>query len=172
MLYIFDVDGTLADSVGAKSKSGETFAKSIYYNRTRKVRRLSKTDQVAIATNQAGVSLGLITLGDVILRVSALSVLVGASEYAISLWHPSVTYDKHMVSALEHPLRGFSINPLWRKPQPGMLDHLRLMLGYGAEDTVYIGDRLEDNLAAQAAQIKFVDHAEFFADVDDRQSRG
>jgi len=163
MLYIFDLDGTLAHSKNAKPLTGKSFGESIYYNRVGAVRRLSKRNAIAIATNQAGVSLGYVTLGDVLLKLSALSVLVNADAFAAALWHPSVAYTRQMQYALNHPEHGFSLDPQWRKPMPGMLHFLAKKLGYDLKETVYIGDRIEDKLAAENGGTNYIDADAFFA---------
>jgi histidinol phosphatase-like enzyme len=54
------------------------------------------------------------------------------------------------------------ITPSWRKPNPGMLDFAMSHYGTSSEDTLMIGDREEDKLAAEAAFVDFQYEWQFF----------
>ena len=57
-----------------------------------------------------------------------------------------------------------SIDPSWRKPEPGMLQHAIQLFQVELEETLFVGDRPEDEQAAKNANVDFMWAYEFFGD--------
>lgn len=160
-LYIFDVDGTLAERDSDKLLPGvaEWFAANGGKN-------------AAIATNQGGVGLRhwmeeggfgdpsqYPTEPQVALRMRRLRKALGISASSVF-----VSYAYQAQSGLWNPppqLADESWSHEWRKPSPGML--LAAMQRHRTSNALMIGDRQEDKGAALAAGIDFMWAVSFFA---------
>ena len=57
-----------------------------------------------------------------------------------------------------------SIDPSWRKPEPRMIQHAIQLFEAELEETLFVGDRAEDEKAARAAGCDFIWGHEFFGD--------
>lgn len=164
ILYIFDLDGTLADRETGALLPGvaEWFA-------------AHRPDLVAIATNQGGVGLrywmerdgfgepsAYPTEHDVNARVQTVvdALVTPAVPYV------SLAYQSKKTGAWGPTPPGREDDPRWspwwRKPAPGML--LRAMADFGVplSAVIFIGDSGEDRLAAEAAGVQYQHPNEFF----------
>jgi D-glycero-D-manno-heptose 1,7-bisphosphate phosphatase len=170
-LIIFDLDGTLAQSQTERLLPGvNNFFQLIFQG------ECPLRPKIAIATNQGGVGLRYWmerdhfgkpspypTADQIEERLSHLSAQLGFDSQVpvyISFryqnkqgkWSP-VPPEK------EHDPRWLSD---WRKPSPGMLLQAMQDANVTPADTVYVGDRDEDQAAAHAAGCFFWQASEFF----------
>jgi D-glycero-D-manno-heptose 1,7-bisphosphate phosphatase len=153
-LCIFDVDGTLVST-----KSGAAFRKSAddwqwLPGRLEKVKSLiAQGIGVAIATNQGGVAFGYMNATDIIEELMKMCREAGIADRDVHICfdHPKASIEKYKFD---------SIN---RKPGPGMLLDAMHNFAVSPEETLYVGDRKEDNDAANAAQCRFMLADKYFA---------
>lgn len=154
-LVIFDVDGTLTTT-----KSGETFRVSAddwqwLPNRVEKCHQLVKQGLVlAIASNQAGVAFpwSKFSEAEIQAELERTAQGIGAQFLAVCYSSPNV---KSLPAY-------FNANDRRRKPGPGMLEEAMRHFGKTATQTLYIGDRPEDEQAAAAAGVDFAWADQFF----------
>lgn len=153
MFFIFDKDGTLT-----QSKSGKEFCNSVddqelipgVLETLAEIREQEPNAQFLIASNQGGVAFGHLTLEEANAMVQkALSDINGS----LSVFCP------------EHPdgtVVPYNVPSQYRKPAPGMILYLMSELDADPEAVMYIGDRPEDEQAAEAAGITFQWANDFF----------
>ncbi len=192
LLIVFDVDGTLVSP-----KSGKAFRENAddwawMPNRLAKYRQLQQTGvQLAVATNQAGPLWRLATgqqkypsaqdhisqsLRDMILQLSWRPTQ--CDPWFISIYDARaldmVTEQgvQRLKDEMFHVLEGMNCyigsDPEWRKPRPGMLQAIMRHYEVDAEQTLFVGDRPEDEQAALAAGVSFQMADAFFSDNADR----
>jgi D-glycero-D-manno-heptose 1,7-bisphosphate phosphatase len=159
MLVMMDVDDTLIVSFMRRGKGG---ADPVYDlvevlpGRVEKIRELAIDDHsFALITNQGGVAMGYQNETQVAAKlVRVVDAFDGfhGQPYSVHVCytHPKATVLKYQADS---PLR---------KPGPGML--LKAMEAHGCDrsEAVFVGDMPTDELAAQAAGVKYVDAEEFF----------
>lgn len=158
-LYIFDVDGTIAerDTTDLLPGVAEWFA--------------ANQTAVAFATNQGGVGLRywMETAGFgepekypteemIIKRLHALADRLQVSR--LNLYASFAYQSKSSGKWAPSENDGLFWERAWRKPEPGMLIHAIEMAG--AKSAVMVGDSKEDEQAANAAGIDFIHADEFF----------
>ena len=166
-LYIFDLDGTLA----------ETWETGLLPGAAEVVSRLE--GNVAVATNQAGVGWQAVE-GEPYPRPEEVGRrLVGVAEalprLKDALWLVSIGDDRvslpperwralaAAVTRAAAPLRVRTSSDLaWRKPRPGMLLEACRAFDVPREQTLFVGDRKGDAEAASAAGVDFVHADRFF----------
>lgn len=154
-LVIFDVDGTLV-----RTKSGNVFRQSaddwtIIPGRIEKCAELwQEGTKIAIATNQAGVAFewSRFTEAEIQEEMETLALMINAAYLGICY---TSTNEK------AQPEYYNPDNPR-RKPGPGMLLEAMEKCGVQPEDTIMVGDRKEDEEAAQRAGVIFVRVDQFF----------
>lgn len=158
----FDVDGTLVET-----KSGAAFRKSAddwqwLPGRLEKLQALQEQDiSIAIATNQGGVAFGSFSFADI------------QAELLRMLQDVPLEYESLFMCVL-HPkasLPAYRQESNRRKPGPGMLIEAMETFNELPGDTLYVGDRPEDEQAAQNAGIAFMYAHLFFGDEQDRALR-
>lgn len=153
-LVIFDVDGTLT-----KTKSGATFRKSandweLIDGRIAKLRDLrDQAFSFAIASNQGGVAYGYMAEADILreLQVAARALRIPAQAVFVCYTHPKATIDRYRVA--DDPRR---------KPNAGMIIEAMQAYHVSASETLFVGDRPEDEEAAKNARCAFQWAHEFF----------
>ncbi len=162
-LYIMDLDGTLAvpESGATFRQPGEKYAwikgEGLHSSRVELLEYLYASEhcRIAVATNQGGISYGIIRQDETEEAVHRLlSELSFPVPFLVCPFHPArlPLYEQYAG---------------WRKPEPGMLMTLFLLYpGTKPEDVVVIGDRPEDEGAAKAAGFRYVDAEEFFLNVE------
>lgn len=158
-LIIFDIDGTLVTT-----KSGETFRVSAgdwqwLPGRLQKCHDLaSNGTYVALATNQAGVAFpwSKFTESEITAVVVGMVEEMGAHAWAMCCTSPNI-------KALP---QYFNPNDRRRKPGPGMIEEIMEQLGCSPAETLYVGDRPEDEQAARAAGVAFQWADDFFEQPD------
>lgn len=169
-LYIFDLDGTLAEKWKATVFCGV-------------VECLNRLDgEIAVATNQAGVGwhavegepyprpveVGrrLVKVAEAVPRLRGALWLVAIGDDRVSLspgrWRALAAAVTRAAAPLDVRT---SSDPAWRKPRPGMLLEACRAFDVSREKTVFIGDREEDAQAAEAADVGFVRADRFFGRV-------
>lgn len=153
---LFDVDGTLTTT-----KSGETFRKKaddweMLPGRVEKCERLREEGVLlGLASNQAGVAFSWSNFSEIEIRLemTKLSMLIDGCYVGVCCSSPN---EKALPEY-------FNPNDPRRKPNPGMLLEGMKHVGVNAEDTLFVGDRPEDEQAARNAGIAFQWAHEFFA---------
>tara|TARA_E500000178_G_scaffold349333_1_gene406091 strand:- start:1974 stop:2477 length:504 start_codon:yes stop_codon:yes gene_type:complete len=98
---------------------------------------------VCVATNQSGIARGMYTKHDLAELSKYMEEKISLMGLDISRWY----YCPH------HP--DFTGKCSCRKPEPGML--LQAIEDYKPKRTVFIGDKNTDLLAAEKAEIEYVD---------------
>lgn len=156
-LVCFDVDGTLVET-----KSGATFRKSPddwqwLPGRLEKIKELQENGTyIAVCTNQGGVAFGYMKQEEILSELTKMrkeARIVEGGLY-ICYTHPKATIEK------------YKLEDDRRKPGPGMLFDAMDDFEAEPEDTLFVGDRSEDEQAARAAGCDFIWSYEFFGDED------
>lgn len=156
-LVIFDVDGALTTT-----KSGKTFRETAddwqwLPGRLERCKKLTDSGVVlGIATNQAGVAFewSRFTEAEMQSEIEKTAQAIGAEHVAICFNTPN----EKALSWYYHP------NDPRRKPNPGMLLEGMKHVGVEASETLFVGDRDEDEQAAKNAGVDFVWAKDFFGD--------
>lgn len=154
---IFDVDGTLV-----KTKSGETFRKTaddweMLPGRVEKCDELSEQGVLlGIASNQAGVAFpwSKFTEAEIRTELTLTSLMIDGCYTGVCCSSP------HEKALPEY----FNADDPRRKPNGGMIAEGMKHVGVEAEDTLFVGDRDEDEKAAKAAGVAFQWAWQFFGD--------
>ena len=150
-LVIFDVDGTLVTT-----KSGATFRKTAddwqwLPGRLETLKVLQAQGvHLGIATNQGGVAFGY------------LDPLEIRHELMMMANEGHIAYVEMCFSHPEATRPGYRDNSPRRKPGPGMLNEIIEASSEAKQDTLMVGDRPEDEQAAQNAGVAFMWGDEFF----------
>ncbi len=150
-LVIFDVDGTLVTT-----KSGATFRKSaddwqLLPGRKERLAELrSDGIKTAVATNQGGVAFGYLNRDEMMLQLMELSIELGLEGNQVCFNHPNGKVEQYRKDDYD------------RKPYPGMLFKAMAYHFVYSCETLYVGDRPEDEQAAQNAGVAFMWADEFF----------
>jgi len=148
-LIIFDLDGTLTGASGVFLQEGEDYA--LLPGRKEIITAMHEADvALAIATNQGGVAFGHRSEDDVKRAVQAVADELGITHVFMCFNHPTATLERYHVEDRR------------RKPGPGMLEEAMRAVDVRPAETLMVGDREEDKLAAQAAGCDFVWFHEFF----------
>jgi D-glycero-D-manno-heptose 1,7-bisphosphate phosphatase len=152
-LIIFDTDGTLVETA-----SGATFRKEAsdwqwLPGRIEKLRELkAQGTRLAVATNQGGVAFGYMRQEHILKELTRMLKEGGFSKAALYVCynHPKATVAefKHLDNR--------------RKPGCGMLEEAMEDFEAQPEETLMVGDRDEDQEAAQRAGCHFMWAHEFF----------
>lgn len=143
-LIIFDVDGTLVTT-----KSGATFRKTAddwqwLPGRREKLQDLRASGvKLAVATNQGGVAFGYMQAQDVTSAIVHMAREASVSAVEICYTHPKARLEEYRMESDR------------RKPGPGMLQTLIHDAGVEPQNTLMVGDREEDRLAASVAGVDF-----------------
>ena len=166
-LLILDKDGTLTTTVsGKKFVSSPVDQKVIPGMDSALIYANKKGYTIAVASNQGGIKAGHKTKLDTIKEFNVLHVLY--PEISVSLFCPDdgetvykIDYEFNSSTQIARKDLPFGeTQPLFRKPQAGMLEFLvsdLLPLEAKLWDNVlYIGDRHEDEAAAIDAGITFI----------------
>ena len=149
MLYLFDLDGTLISGyMDNPDKDYHTW--DVLPNRREKLAELQRRGNfIAIVTNQGGVAFGHVSEQEAWNKIYQAALACGLSPDTI------YTY------ACFHDARGRApyndpVESLRRKPSGRMI--LEAMVQHGVTDplgVLYVGDREEDQQAAQDAGVPF-----------------
>lgn len=151
-LYIFDCDSTLTTTrSGAKFRKG-TDDWMWLPGRLEKLAALKANGaKLAVATNQGGCAYGIKGMDETSLQTT-LAIMCDQAMI------------DHLFVCYNHPdgkLEQYRIDDFDRKPKPGMLLRAMLAARATAPETVFIGDRDEDEQAARNAGVQFC-HADTF----------
>lgn len=177
MLYLFDLDGTIIHSyMESVNRDYDGFSlKPGVEGRIAALRGVG--DHIAIVTNQAGVAFGYVSQQQVLDKFRRVACFLDYN----SIWlcdgrvplHLGLSPDALPFFVCYNDAR--SPNPLYidaarRKPSPAML--LEAVSFYYASlfETVFIGDRAEDEASARSASMRFVWADDFFGSESARGS--
>jgi D-glycero-D-manno-heptose 1,7-bisphosphate phosphatase len=150
-LILFDIDGTLVETA-----SGETFRKSAddwkyLPGRVEKCKQLWQSGvKVALVSNQGGVAFGLLDPHEIRHELTKTAEGVHAAYVAMCFSHPKAKIEQ------------FREDSSRRKPGPGMLLEAIEASGEKKQDVLMVGDRSEDEQAAQSAGVAFMWADEYF----------
>jgi D-glycero-D-manno-heptose 1,7-bisphosphate phosphatase len=151
-LIIFDVDGTLVET-----KSGATFRKTAddwqwLPGRLEKLHQLEEQGvYTAVATNQAGVAFGYLERKDIKYEIGRMVEEGHIIAVQICYAHPNATIEEYRAGSSD------------RKPGAGMLLAIIHDAKVQKANTLMVGDRPEDEQAAQNAGVAFMWADEFFS---------
>lgn len=152
-LIIFDIDGTLTATA-----SGATFRKHAadwkwLPGRLEKLKELKAQGiQLVVATNQGGVAFGHFLAKDILAELMRTLKEGGFTKAGLYVCynHPKAKIEQYRIE--DHR----------RKPGPGMLEEAMDDFDVDEEDTLFVGDRPEDEQAAKAAGCSFMWAKDFF----------
>lgn len=155
-LYIFGVDGTVSTT-----KSGETFRKTaddwqLLPGRAEKLQQLKRRGaRLALASNQGGVAFGHMKQENILreLQTTAKALDVPPGGVYICYTHPKAILSQYRINEDRR-----------RKPGPGMLEEAMSDFEADEDETLYVGDRPEDEEAAKNAGVAFMWAKDFFGD--------
>ena len=163
MLIIFDMDGTLVRGIEGVEIPNRVDQQEMIPGVVEKCAQLrAEGHTLCCASNQGGVSFGLSTLHEAAERVRWTAEQIGAIRSICSLYHAKgkVTVGQlHMIDVLDVKI---AATPFYRKPAPGMLLWLMLQREQIAPNTLFVGDRAEDQEAALNAGVSFQWAKDFF----------
>lgn len=159
MLYCFDLDGTLVRSFMRETGEAEDYDQVEVLPRRKEILQTLAAEryaEFALITNQAGVAFGYQTVKQVEAKIGRI-----CAEFGFFWTRP---FSVHI--AYEHPsatIPEYQSNSDRRKPGPGMLIEACNSHGYArGVGLVYVGDMESDKLAAERANVTYVDATEFF----------
>jgi D-glycero-D-manno-heptose 1,7-bisphosphate phosphatase len=152
-LFIFDMDGTLVyrgpnDPEGWVRFPEQQTPMPLVVETCEALRAAGHT--LAVASNQGGVAMGMLTEEEARALVENAARMIGAEFYELCPYHP------------EGLLPEYTKDADCRKPKPGMLLEILRKAGADLEDTLFVGDRPEDYGAAEAAGVEFAWSQDFF----------
>ena len=161
-LYIFDKDKTLLRHVRSRFlyprpplKPEEQILRQGVFEKLAELRAAGH--QIAIATNQAAVAHGLITLDEAEkMVVNCAAKVGGVSAWRLSPFHPRA---KKQLHGKPNP---YARDDETRKPHPGMILQIMQELGKSPSETFMVGDKKMDRKSAKAAGATFIDEKKFF----------
>jgi D-glycero-D-manno-heptose 1,7-bisphosphate phosphatase len=140
----------LVENVGGKPPNKLAEQKLIEGVKT-KTKALKESGHVlAVASNQGGVAFGYLTEKDAKQLVKDAAEKIGASAYLMCPYHPEGTIGEYVKDSV------------LRKPNPGMLQLLMIKFRHTSHQTIYVGDRPEDEKAAKNAGVRFIEASEFW----------
>ena len=149
-LIIFDKDGTICGSTNPKGPPNKLEEQTMLPGVVDICKKLVDSGiHLAIASNQGGVSLGYMTHSRASDIVVAAARAIGAPLALFATYHPD--------AELEDKRDLFD-----RKPNPGMLITAMVRFQSYPYQTLYVGDRPEDEQAAKNAGVDFMWAWEFF----------
>lgn len=158
MLYIFDKDGTLVGvpSPAENRPANRPEEQSLLPGRLEKIQRLRELGaRIAIASNQGGVAWGFISYEQAAALMEDCARKIGGAD--------AIRFCPHDARAAGSPnARMYAVQCNCRKPAPGMLLSILREMKADPADAIYIGDRPEDEAAAQAAGVRFAWADDFF----------
>lgn len=149
-LVIFDLNATLTNTPFI-----DKAPLAILAGRAEKLAELKAAGvKLAIATNQGGVAFGHTTEKAAIDEVAGIASTLTIDGFRVAFGHPGARGYYAEYANEEHMSK--------RKPAPGMLISLMKEFKSLAARTLMVGDRDEDQQAAQAAKVHFMWTKDFF----------
>lgn len=159
-LIIFDLDRTLVQPIPGVTVPNNLLQQEMIPGVLDRCAALREEGaQLALASNQGGVALGLCTLAETVDRVEYVAEKIRAKKWLMCIHHDKATVDLRF---FHMPYRGIVADAYYRKPQPGMLLMLMHQLRATAPDTLFVGDQATDCEAARNAGIPFAWAKDFF----------
>jgi D-glycero-D-manno-heptose 1,7-bisphosphate phosphatase len=151
MLYLFDLDGTLISGY-MDNPDKDYYAWQPLPGRGARIAELRRAGHiVGIVTNQAGVAFGHITEADWEDKIADVCHRLRLDWEAVYVcFADSRSSDPRYQDASR------------RKPSGAMIKEAMTRYAYSAQETLYVGDRPEDEAAAADAGVAFQWAEEFF----------
>jgi D-glycero-D-manno-heptose 1,7-bisphosphate phosphatase len=147
------MDGTLTQtSSGAQFRKNERdweFKPGIKW-KVHNIHNLYPLVRLAVATNQGGVAFSYLSPNDLKIQIEAAATELRIPYVLVEFRHPNGT------------VPAFKKDTWRRKPGPGMIYEAILKHDVEPEETLYVGDRSEDQEAARRAGVHFMWATEFF----------
>ncbi|MDC7872040.1 hypothetical protein TH60_21345 [Pantoea ananatis] len=147
-LLILDRDGVLIRDTGYPHRIQDVEISFSLINFLHEIRQRGYA--FGFASNQGGIGLGLYSWKCYEALTSYLDALMLQHNAQPDFWLACAAHPDSVISCLkkeEHE---------WRKPRPGMLLHAMRSFGCQANNSLFVGDRDSDMLAAARAGIKGV----------------
>lgn len=169
ILYIFDRDGSLV-----LPRSGKKFPENAndwawIPGRLETVQALvvDQGKKTAYATNQGGIAFGYMREDEMLQELLRFGNEGGFDAGRVCFSHPDAIIERYKVpcNVRKDITNGHAAPDTRRKPGPGMLLEIMQELNVSPDETVFIGDREEDEQAARNAGVDFVHADEFFATI-------
>ncbi len=161
-LFIFDKDGTLIKGAGLSDrqirnplKPEEQMLKMNVFEKIAELR--SQGHVIAIASNMSAVAKGLLTMEQAEELVRNCAAKIGG----VAAWR-LCGYSPKARKAINGQPNPYARDDECRKPHPGMILSLMEELGFGPKDTYIVGNKKDDEQAAQAAGVFFIRAQSFF----------
>ena len=151
--FIFDKDGTLCRSKSGKDTINSPEDQELIPGVEQALsilRDAYPNSPFLIASNQGGVAFGTLTYTQANDCVNAAIRAIGGSLAVFCPEHPQGIVPPYVVDSE------------YRKPKPGMINFLLGELGIAPSDALMVGDRPEDQEAAEAAGVDFEWADKFF----------
>jgi D-glycero-D-manno-heptose 1,7-bisphosphate phosphatase len=158
MLYMFDIDRTLIRSFLREGGDRSIFdLVEVLPGRREKLAALADEGaRFALVTNQGGVAFGYQTTRQVFDKLGVIVAAFNAFYLRPVSVHYCFTHPKATVEA-------YKVDSARRKPGPAMLLEALEAHDVNGLASVFVGDMDTDQQAAEAAGVRYVDAAEFFA---------
>lgn len=154
MLYLFDLDGTLISSY-MDNPDRDYHTWQPLPGRGRRIRELRDAGHVVgIVSNQGGVAFGLSTEADWEAKIADVCNRLRIDWEAI--------YVCFADARSRNPRYRDPAQVARRKPSGAMIREAMARWAYGPAETLYVGDRPEDEQAARDAGVAFAWAEEFF----------
>lgn len=154
MLYLFDLDGTLISSY-MDNPDKDYHRWEPLPGRGRRIRELRDAGHiVGIVSNQAGVAFGLITEHDWEIKIAGVCHRLRIDREAVYVCFADARSKDSRYNDIRQIVR--------RKPSGAMIVEAMQRWGYGASETIYVGDQHEDMGAARDAGVAFQWVGDFF----------
>lgn len=153
-MTIFDLDGTLIE--GYMEREDKNFAQVVVLpgRHEHLARLLAACIRIAIATNQAGVAFGFVSEAEVEQKLAEALDALGLSA------------DTPVAVCYNHPkarVARYKRDDPRRKPGGGMIKELVAAAGVELSKVLFVGDRPEDEQAANVAGVSFRWANDYFA---------
>jgi len=154
MLYLCDLDGTLITSY-MDNPGRDYHVWQPLPGRGLKIRALRRAGHtVGVVSNQGGVAFGKITEADWEQKIGEVCAWLGIDWEAVYVCFADARSSDLRYNDPREVRR--------RKPSGAMIVEAMQRWGYGFEQTVFIGDRTEDQQAAADAGVRFQWADQFF----------
>jgi D-glycero-D-manno-heptose 1,7-bisphosphate phosphatase len=158
MLYIFDMDGTVIESYMDRRDKDYHAVKPLPGVVEKLAALQAAGHQVAIASNQGGIAFGYNSEEDWRRKLGRAMVQLGLpADTPVAVCFSD--------ARSKHPRYNKPDEVARRKPSGAMLRELMAQADATADQTMYIGDRPEDQAAAADAGVAFTWADDFFATI-------
>jgi|ERR1041385_262852 HAD superfamily hydrolase (TIGR01662 family) len=164
-LYLFDLDSTLTESISGKTFPENMHDRQLMSGRQEKIEELHvQGKKLCVVTNQGGAAWGFVDTGKFTLWLENFCNVLDIDKFFICYRD---TGEKARAS--ERTIKELTVPEYYkdwdrRKPGPGMLIEAMDHFNVSRENTLMVGDREEDRLAAENCGCSFQWSWEFFGE--------